>query len=358
MKGGRPTAYGKIIIWLDRGPETCHNGLGFVIRSSEAVLRGDHDRRLTTNDEHAPSPDAKASASRRQSLGELPFVQFVAEREAIFEGVSMIRRQQGDVRYYTFESLEDSRFVQGVFTRLGGCSEGAFASLNVSVKVGDDPARVAANHATICRALGIRAEDVVTAQQVHGDHVAVVVAGDGGRTYPETDALISNIPGLALMLRFADCVPILLYAPQQGAVALVHAGWQGTLLSIAAKAVRALEAAYGCRPEGIRAGLGPAIGPCCFQVGPEVVAQVQATFDYAERVLSLPQADGKMHWDLWRTNARQLYEAGVTQIEVARVCTRCNHHEWYSHRGENGHTGRFAVVCGLARAATSPNAGL
>lgn len=269
----------------------------------------------------------------------------------------MIRRQQGDVCYYTFESLGDGRLVQGIFTRLGGCSEEAFASLNVSVKVGDDPTRVAANHATIYRTLGIRAEEVVTAQQVHGDRVAVVTAGDGGRTYPETDALISNVPGLALLLRFADCVPILLYAPQQGAIGLVHAGWQGTLLAIAAKAVRAMEAVYGCRPGDIRAGLGPAIGPCCFQVGPEVVAQVRATFDNADRLLSLPQADGKMNWDLWRTNAQQLEDVGVTQIEIAGICTQCHRHEWYSHRGENGHTGRFAAVCGLAGAGASPQAG-
>lgn len=261
----------------------------------------------------------------------------------------MIRRQIGGIACYTFESLEDGRFFHGNLARLGGASQGPFASLNVSVKVGDDPQRVQANLEAIYHALDVRAEDIVTTQQVHGDRVGVVSDGDGGRTYAETDALISDAPGSALMLRFADCVPVVLYAPSVGAIGLVHADWQGTLLAIAAKAAQAMVATYGCAPEEIRAGLGPSIGPCCFQVGPEVVAEVRRTFDDADELLSRPQAEGRMNWDLWRANERQLRAVGVREIEVSGVCTCCHRDEWYSHRGENGYTGRFAVVCGLRR---------
>ena len=243
--------------------------------------------------------------------------------------------------------MVSDRIVHAVFTRRGGVSRGAFASLNVGHTVGDDPSDVEANHEAIYRALQTRAEDVVTAHQVHGDHVAVVSADDGGRVFPQTDALVSNVPGLFLMLRFADCMPILLCAQRQGAVGLAHAGWKGTFEGIAAKTAQAMASAYGCRTDEIYAGLGPAIGPCCFEVGPEVVSSARTLFAAPDDLLSRQHPDGRAYLDLWLANALQLREIGVTHIETSGLCTCCHRDEFYSHRGEGGRTGRFAALIGL-----------
>lgn len=172
-------------------------------------------------------------------------------------------------------------------------------------------------------------------------------ASDGGRVFPETDALISNVPGLVLWLRFADCVPVLLYAPKQGAVGLAHAGWQGTLKGVAAETARAMTVTYGCLPEDLRVGIGPAIGPCCFEVGPEVLEAVRARCAVPEALISQPQANGKAHLDLWLANVQQLQALGVREIEVAGLCTACHTDEFYSHRAEHGRTGRFPALIGL-----------
>ena len=262
----------------------------------------------------------------------------------------MIARDHGPLRRYEFTSLGQG-IVHGVYTRLGGHSEGAFASLNVGGHVGDEPDRVAANHTAIYRDLRIDARDVVSARQVHGDRAAAVSTDHGGHVLPETDALISNAPSLFLLLRFADCVPVFLHAPHERAVGMVHAGWQGTLAWIAAKAARAMVETYGCRPDEIRAGLGPAIGPCCFEVGPEVVAAVRESFGASADEILDPREAGKACLDLWRANALQLREVGLTRIETTDLCTCCRRDLFFPHRGENGHTGRFATVIGLAGSA-------
>lgn len=258
----------------------------------------------------------------------------------------MILVRDGALSRYCFESFEGAPLLHGVFTRQGGFSQGAFASLNVGHTVGDDPTAVEANHQAIYRALGISAEVVVTVRQVHSDRVVVVSPGDGGQTLGEADALISNVPGLVLLLRFADCVPVFLYAPREGAVGLVHAGWQGTAKEIAARAAQAMISTYGCQPDEILAGLGPAIGPCCFDVGAEVMAAIQGK-PWAEEVLTT-RADGKTYMDLWRANALQLQGVGLKQIEHSCLCTACSLEEFYSHRAEKGRTGRFAAVMGLS----------
>lgn len=266
----------------------------------------------------------------------------------------MIRVQEGELARYHFESFSGDGLIHGVFTRLGGFSLAPFEGLNLSHKLGDDPARVSANHQAIYRTLGIEAGDVVTARQVHGDRVAVVSAGDSGRIHDQTDALISNLPGLLLLMRFADCVPVLLYAPRQGAVGLAHAGWQGTAKGIVAKTARAMMRTYGCLAQDLLAGLGPGIGPCCFEVGADVVDAMRSAFGSSYGRISRLGPRGKIHIDLWRANALQLEEVGLARVEVAQICTCCRQDEFFSHRGENGRTGRFGAVIGLSAQASWP----
>jgi YfiH family protein len=270
----------------------------------------------------------------------------------------VLRHQINDLVYYRFANLASHDGVfHGVFTRLGGVSHPPYDSLNVGHFVGDDREAVETNHDLICQVLGISRGDLTAAQQVHGSQVTLVGPGDRGRVMPVTDALITDAPGVALLLRFADCLPVLLYDPVHQAIGLVHAGWRGTIGGIAARTISAMTQAYGSHPADIIAGLGPCIGPCCYRVGTEVIEPVKANFNPWQGLLH-PKGDGSLHFDLRKANRRQLAELGVPPlspptlggrkrgIEAMPLCTACRTDEFFSYRAEGGHTGCFAVVLG------------
>lgn len=248
---------------------------------------------------------------------------------------------------YRFHSLEDKRLVHGVTTRWGGYSQGVWRELNLGHTVGDAPQHVAHNHVLLFQHLGIRPQNVVTARQVHGNAVALVDASHGGQVIPGTDALVTNTPGIFLMLRYADCVPIFLYDPKAQAVALIHAGWKGTLGGVALRTVQTMVEALGCRPADLKAAIGPSIGPCCYEVGPEVVARFLAVFGNYPGLIARPRRDGGGYLNLWLVNAWQLRQAGLKQIETAFLCTACRTDLFFSHRGEGGNTGRLGAIIGL-----------
>lgn len=259
----------------------------------------------------------------------------------------MLRIQRNGLSYYRFENLDKYRhLIQAIFSRHGGVSYPPLSSLNVGSSVGDDALAVAENHRLIFEALNVSPSDVVTAHQVHGTHIAVARKGDGGRRFPATDAIISNIPGLVLMLRFADCVPIMLYDPTHEAIGLVHAGWRGLARGIIRQTLLQMSEVYNSRAEDIIAGIGPSIGPCCYTVGPEVATQMKfacgGSDDFIQR-----SSDGPLYLDLWETSRYQLMDMGVHRIEVAAICTSCRVDEFFSYRAEGEHTGRFAALLGL-----------
>ncbi|UCC62018.1 MAG: peptidoglycan editing factor PgeF [Anaerolineae bacterium] len=262
----------------------------------------------------------------------------------------MWRCTDDGLAYYQFESL--AHFVQrgdmrhGVFTRLGGVSAPPCATLNVAHTVGDEAAAVAENHRRVCRALDVDGSAVASGYQVHGARVALIGPPDRGRVRPDTDVLLTDRPGIPLMQRFADCVPLVLYDPARRVLGLAHAGWRGTARAVAVEAVRAMVRAFGSRPADIVAGVGPSIGPCCYEVGAEVAARVRAGFKEGEGWL-LSQGNGAIHLDLWAANRQQLEAVGVGQVEVAGLCTACRSDEFFSHRAEKGRTGRFGVLAVL-----------
>ena len=260
----------------------------------------------------------------------------------------MQRRSYGPLAYYQFDRLRPHReVIHGVFTRLGGRSAPPWDSLNTGHGVGDDLTAVDANHELICEALGLKVEHLVSPHQVHGAHVASVGVRDRGRVIEATDALITDQPGVALMLRFADCVPLWFYDPRRGAIGLAHAGWRGTVRRVAAATVRQMGAAFGCLAADLIVGIGPAIGPCCYEVGSDVTDAVRHSFgEQASRLLA-PQANGRWRFDLWRANELCLTQAGVTQVEISGTCTACHTEEWYSHRAERGRTGRIGALIAL-----------
>jgi YfiH family protein len=275
------------------------------------------------------------------------------------EASSLQRRDSEGLTTYHFESLDPENpaiggaLVHAVFTRRGGVSREPFAALNISENVGDDPAAVAQNRARIFACLGLSADQVAMTGQVHGSHVAIVTADDGGRLYPNTDGLVTDTPGIGLFLRFADCQPILLYDPAHHALGLIHAGWRGVALGIARRAVETMQAAFGTEPRDLIAGLGPAIGPCCYTVGHEVAAAMGYALPNWGKVMH-PQGEELWSFDLPTANVQLLRAAGVRRIEQARLCTSCHKDEFFSHRADGGRTGRFAVVAYLTAKEKQP----
>lgn len=260
---------------------------------------------------------------------------------------------EGTVPLFQFDSLNSFPAVRhGISTRRGGVSRPPWATLNLSHTKGDDPAHVDENHRRFCQTLQVASGSIVTAYQVHGTRVAQVSAAQRGERQAQCDALITDAPGVALMLRFADCTPVLLYDPHRQAIGLAHAGWRGTVAQIAAVAVTAMQQAFGSHPADLVAAIGPAIGPCCYAVGHEVITQVYDRLAQPDVLISTVQ--DRPHFDLWAANVQQLHACGVRNIEVAGLCTACHRDWFFSHRAEQGRCGHFAALLTLQEGTRQP----
>lgn len=251
--------------------------------------------------------------------------------------------------YYQFEQwAADGPFAHGIFTRLGGISHAPWSSLNLGGTVGDSQEAVRENHRRMYECLDVDGERACTVWQVHSaDTIVVRDRVPNRRWLARADGMVTDMPGLPLTMRFADCAPILLYDPTRHVAGLAHAGWRGTVLGMASSVVQAMQLAFGTHPGDIQAGIGPSIGPQRYQVGEEVVEAVRAAFGQVTGLVRRA-ADGSAHFDLWAANRLALERAGVTQIEVAGLCTASHVDEFFSHRAEAGRTGRFGVVVMLA----------
>lgn len=260
--------------------------------------------------------------------------------------------QSDEIRYYTFDTLADAGVLHAALTRRGGVSPQPWSSLNVGGTVGDDAGRVRANRLRSFQALGRPFESLFDVWQVHGTEVVCAQAPRSpDHAHMRADAILTDRPGVTLFMRFADCVPVFLFDPLKKVVGLVHAGWLGTVKQTAASAVQAMQACYGCRPGDILAGIGPSIGAHHYEVGPDVVAQVQTAFGVeASALLSSSNGasqEGRALLDLWAANRLVLERSGVRHIEISGICTACDMEDWYSHRGEKGQTGRFGTLIAL-----------
>lgn len=252
--------------------------------------------------------------------------------------------ERGGVRFFTFTSFPNGDLTHAVFGRAGGVSPAPFDSLNMSISTGDSLENVRENRRRALAAAGVKAAAVATLWQVHGTEV-VVVAAQPGDPLTQADALITNERSVTLFLRFADCVPILLFDPVRRVTGIAHAGWRGTVAGMAQNVVRAMVAKYGCIAADILAGIGPAVGPARYEVGAEVADAARAAFPHESDILQVRA--GKSYLDLWTANAAALRSAGVSSIEVAQLCTAENNNEFFSHRGDNGQSGRFGALIGM-----------
>jgi hypothetical protein len=257
--------------------------------------------------------------------------------------------QTGALRYITLDLFDQHGLRHGFFTRQGGVSPAPWTSLNHGGTTGDARSNVIENRRRMFEVFDLPVESIYDSWQVHGREVICAsLPRLLDAPHEKADAILTNQKAITLVMRFADCVPVLLYDPQQGVTGIAHAGWQGTVQRTAAVAVERMQAVYGSRPADILAGIGPSICAEHYEVGPEVAAAVHQTFgSNADAVLVRPNGaakNGATHLDLWKANQIILEESGVRQIEQVGICTACQVEDWYSHRAEKGKTGRYGVL--------------
>ena len=264
----------------------------------------------------------------------------------------MIRFTDDDIPYFTFNTFPGNGRVQhAIFTRQGGISLAPYDTLNLSVSVPDRYDNVLINRSRAYGTHNRTNDTLIHAHLTHGSDVAVVSQQEHGQYVGPVDGLVSSEPGCGLTMNYADCAPIFLVDPDRNAIGLGHAGWKGALKDLPGALVRAMQRAYGSDPAELIAGIGPCIGPCCYEVSEPVISAVRSSFDDANTLLVLPEDDDKAgpaevrpNFDLPEANRRQLARAGVESIELSNLCTACRTDLFYSHRAEKGRTGRFGSL--------------
>ena len=245
-----------------------------------------------------------------------------------------------DTPYFQFPQLSQSRHLRhGIFTRIGGVSAPPYDSLNTSFSVDDKPEDVAVNLQKIKNTIGAR--DLIHTNQVHSNDILVLRQSDAVSLHQpfSADAMITNMPQVALLVKQADCQATILYDPEKHVLANVHCGWRGNVQDILGRVVICMKEEFGCNVSGMEAAIGPSLGPCCAEF-----VTYQDLF---------PEAFGRFkvnenHFDLWALSSWQLEKAGIRSenIEVAGLCTSCRTDLFYSFRAE-GKTGRFGTVAML-----------
>lgn len=258
----------------------------------------------------------------------------------------MLLHEQDKLRYYQFDIFSKG-VINAVFTRQGGVSPEPWHSLNLSISVGDEPERVAANRVRAFEALGRDPASIHDVWLVHGTDI---IYADNPRPLSEpphkADILFTDNPNVSLFMRFADCVPLLFHDPKKGVVGIAHAGWMGTVKGVAEASIKGMQARYGSDPADVVVGIGPSISVDQYEVGEEVAAQFRAKYGTdSDRILQM--RNGKIHLDLWTANVIQLQNMGVEQIQVSGLCTASHLDDWFSHRAEKGKTGRFGALLAL-----------
>jgi hypothetical protein len=274
-------------------------------------------------------------------------------------------RPAGGLRLLTWPALDASGLTAAVTARDGGVSGGPYATLNLSLSVGDDPASVRENRRRLAAALGVSLDDFVFARQVHGAGVRVVTGADRGSgafslddAIESVDALVTATPGVTLAILTADCLPIVLHDPVAGVLACVHAGWRGTVAGVTAAAMTAMRD-RGSRPSDVVAGLGPAIAGDRYQVGPDVHEAVTAAFGAAAATFLQPDRrpgtdpkipEGQDRWllDLSAANRHALREAGVPGDRIHASTIPTGTGAFFSDRAARP-CGRLALVASLSQ---------
>ena len=261
--------------------------------------------------------------------------------------MSIQTKKLGQLEYLTADGITAPHCFT---TKLGGVSTGIFSSMNIAVKLDETPEHVTKNFEILGQALGFEIGDLVLTRQIHSDIVRTVTRSDCNgcfhRNYPECDALITQDPGVALTVFTADCTPLIFHDPVTGAVGAAHAGWKGTVQKIGAKTVEAMCREFGCKPENIRAAIGPNVGACHFETDADVPEAMLASYGQEIRPF-IREAGPKFYLDLKKINEFALRRVGVRHIEISTDCTMCSPDRFWSHRitGDRRGSQGAIIVC-------------
>lgn len=254
--------------------------------------------------------------------------------------------KHGGLKLWQFSEWQAQNIKHFVSSRVGGVSVGNYESLNLAAHVGDKEAAVQTNRYRLAEALQISRDSLCFAEQVHGTRVSLVShLSQCQQAIPESDALISNTPGIMLIILTADCVPVLLYDPVKGAIAAIHAGWRGSVADIVGKTLAAMQAHFGTKPQEVLAAIGPCISGAVYEVGTEVSeAFYQAFGGVAKNFLHKPLHRPRPFLDLVEANHYCLEKSGVLPHNILRsgVCSFQNEALCFSARRQGIKSGRMA----------------
>lgn len=269
--------------------------------------------------------------------------------------MNIVEQTKNGVTFFSSDGIDAAGgAAHGFSTRLGGVSEGMWASLNLGASRGDDPDHVRENYRRFFTAIGGSAGKLAMTNQVHGGTVRCVTTADlhadpCGKVSYEADGLMTDLPGVALVIYSADCIPILFYDPVRRVIAAVHAGWRGTAAGIATAAVERMADVFGCNPADILAAVGPGIGPDCFETHEDVPNAMTAALSTAVLRHIKIKENGKFSVDLKAINAMRLEQAGLDpdHIAVSGICTACDPDRFWSHRKQGTSRGSMAAAIQL-----------
>jgi YfiH family protein len=257
------------------------------------------------------------------------------------------------LEFYQFSHLKKIDGINhSITSRNGGYSKGPFKSFNTGFHVGDNDWTVFQNRKKLADVLRIDISQLTFANQTHSSNIAIIdntKKGSGSINYessiPNTDGLVTNFPGICLCVQMADCVPLLLFDPVKKVIGAVHAGWKGTLKKVAESAVKTMSYTYGCSPSDIIAGIGPANGPCCYEVGEDVKTETLRSLGDVSGIIKEHSQQGKYIFDQWHANFLQLLDCGVPEknIEISDLCSHCHSDTFFSSRKDSGTTGRITA---------------
>jgi len=226
-------------------------------------------------------------------------------------------------------------------------------AFSLALHTGEESEKIISNRKQLVEQLGLQGKDTVfvVANQTHSDHVAVIEKKQARGwesledAVQDSDALVTNLPGIVLAVLTADCVPILLYDPVMKVVAAVHAGWRGTEAEIIKKTIGVMKGKFGTSPVDLLVGVAPAIGKCCYEVGEDVASHFAGYPEATER------RGEKFMLDLPHINKEQMLASGIPEkhIEMSAICTACEVDQFFSYRKEQGCSGRFMSLIGLRK---------
>ncbi|OFX84239.1 MAG: hypothetical protein A2W99_00495 [Bacteroidetes bacterium GWF2_33_16] len=254
----------------------------------------------------------------------------------------MITKTINNLIYLQFHNLTKEKLIRHyTTTRKGGVSKDHLSELNMGYTVNDNPAFVDRNLELLSLAADIPRDKMVFPKQTNGTNIAIV--NSFNETFHDTDALITNIPGVCIGVRTADCVPVLLFDPVKKVIAAIHSGWKGTVEKISKRTIKLMIEKFQVNPKNLIAGIGPSIGPDVYEIGNDVIMKVEQSFG-KNHVLKNIAGTEKAFFDLWTANKLVLEESGVLSdnIEIAGMCTFANESLFYSARRNGKQAGRLA----------------